>query len=160
MLLSSTTGGGPVLLAAGLAPWRRSDSRWAPGSSPCSRPVRPDPEAAIRTGLPALVDHKLDGVRVQVHRDGDNVRVFTRSLDDITGRLPGVVRRSSAAAARLVLDGEVLALRADGRPETFQVIASRSASETDAAVRRRTARCGRFSSTCCTSTAADLLDAR
>jgi len=86
-------------------------------------------EAVARTGLPVVVDHKLDGIRVQVHRDGADVRVFTRSLDDITPRLPEVVDAvRTLPANRLVLDGEVLALRADGRPEKFQVIASRTAS--------------------------------
>jgi DNA ligase-1 len=93
----------------------------------------PDPESAVaKTGLPALVDHKLDGVRVQVHRDGDAVRVFTRSLDDITSRLPNVAEVvRSLPHTRLVLDGEVLAFGEDGRPETFQVVASRAMSEVD-----------------------------
>jgi DNA ligase-1 len=97
-------------------------------------------EALDRIGLPALVDHKLDGIRIQVHRDRDVVKVFTRSLDDITERLPEVVTAVRALAAeRLVLDGEVLAVRADGRPEKFQVIASRTASSSDVpAVSERT----------------------
>jgi DNA ligase-1 len=84
------------------------------------------PEAMSLIGS-AVVDWKLDGVRVQVHRRGDEVRVFTRSLDDVTGRMPEV-----AAAARAlpvdsaVLDGEALVLRADGRPQPFQETASRS----------------------------------
>jgi DNA ligase-1 len=95
----------------------------------------PDPDAALeKTGLPAVVDYKLDGVRLQVHRSGEEVRIFTRSLDDITTRLPVV-----AAVARslphdqLVLDGEVLSLRTDGRPEAFQVVASRTMSSVDVA---------------------------
>jgi DNA ligase-1 len=100
------------------------------------RPVQPmlaapgdDLDAALERIRPAAVEHKLDGIRVQVHRRGDDVRVFTRSLDDITARVPEV----AAAALELptdavVLDGEAIALRADGRPEPFQVTASRVGS--------------------------------
>jgi DNA ligase 1 len=79
-----------------------------------------------------VADSKLDGIRVQVHLLHDRVRIFTRSLDDITTRLPEVVAAvRELPATSLVLDGEVLALRDDGRPEAFQVIASRTASSTD-----------------------------
>ena len=65
-----------------------------------------------RLGGRAAVDVKLDGVRVQVHRDGDDVRVLTRSLDDVTARVPEVVEAVRALPAqRLVLDGEALAAR-------------------------------------------------
>jgi DNA ligase-1 len=75
------------------------------------------------------VDAKLDGIRIQVHRDGDEVRVATRSLDDITHRLPEVVEVVRALPAQsLVLDGEALALAADGRPRPFQETASRTSS--------------------------------
>jgi ATP-dependent DNA ligase I len=74
----------------------------------------------------AFVDAKLDGARVQVHRDGDEVAVFTRTLDDVTARLPEVVALARALPAQaLVLDGEAIALRDDGRPEPFQVTAAR-----------------------------------
>jgi DNA ligase 1 len=92
----------------------------------------PDLAAALERTGPAAVEWKLDGIRVQVHRDGDAVSVFTRSLDDITARLPEVVAAVRALpAARLVLDGEVLALDppdlATGRPLPFQQTASRTA---------------------------------
>jgi DNA ligase-1 len=75
------------------------------------------------------VDYKLDGARIQVHRDGDDVGIYSRSLDDLTARLPEVVAAARALPVdRLVLDGEAIALRADGRPEPFQVTASRIAS--------------------------------
>ncbi len=136
MLLSSTTAAAAVLLRrrpAGAGGGRTAGR--APGSSRCSPPAHPTPAAAVaKTGLPVLVDHKLDGVRVQVHRDGDAVRIFTRSLDDITARLPEVAEAVRALPqTRLVLDGEVLALGADGRPEVFQVVASRTMSEVDPA---------------------------
>jgi len=69
----------------------------------------------------AAFEHKLDGARVQVHRAGDEVRVFTRELNDVTARAPEVVEVVRALPVRqIVLDGEVIALRADGRPEPFQ----------------------------------------
>jgi DNA ligase-1 len=85
-----------------------------------------DIDAALaRTGR-AAVEYKLDGARLQVHRSGDEVRAFTRSLDDITARVPEVVEAVLALPAHeLVLDGEAIALRADGRPHPFQVTASR-----------------------------------
>ena len=74
----------------------------------------------------AAVEWKLDGARIQVHRDGDDVAVFTRTLDDITGRMPEVVAAVRALPARaVVLDGEAIALRDDGSPAPFQVTASR-----------------------------------
>jgi ATP-dependent DNA ligase I len=89
----------------------------------------PDVGAALEKIAPAAVDWKLDGARIQVHRDGDEVAIFTRTLDDVTARLPEVVEvvRSLPAGA-FVLDGEAIALRADGRPEPFQVTASRFGS--------------------------------
>jgi DNA ligase-1 len=84
-------------------------------------------DALARTG-PAAVEAKLDGVRVQVHRDGGEVRIFTRTLDEVTDRLPDVVEAVRALpCTSAVLDGEVLALAADGRPRPFQVTASRAA---------------------------------
>jgi DNA ligase-1 len=133
MLLSSTTAAAAVLLEGGLAALEAVGLQVGTGIQPMLAASAPDPAAALaKTGLPVLVDHKLDGVRVQVHRDGDAVRIFTRSLDDITARLPGVVAAvRGVPAERLVLDGEVLSLGADGRPEVFQVVASRAMSEVD-----------------------------
>src|SRR3954449_7598471 len=65
----------------------------------------------------AAVEWKLDGIRVQVHRDGGEVGVYTRSLDDITGRVPEIVAAAKAVpASTFVFDGEALALRHAGRP--------------------------------------------
>ena len=83
-------------------------------------------EALAKVGGDAVVDFKLDGARVQVHRDGTDVGVFTRSLDDVTARVPELVAAALALPARaVVLDGEAIALREDGRPHPFQVTASR-----------------------------------
>jgi DNA ligase-1 len=74
----------------------------------------------------AIFEAKLDGVRVQIHRAGDEVTVYTRSLDDVTARLPEVVAATLALPVRaLIADGEAIALRPDGRPHRFQVTASR-----------------------------------
>ena len=90
----------------------------------------PDVVAALdkMAGAPVAIDAKLDGIRIQVHRDGDDVLVVTRSLDDITGRLPEVVEIArSLPAQRFVLDGEALLLADDGRPRPFQETSSRTA---------------------------------
>ena len=77
-------------------------------------------DALTRTGA-ASVEWKLDGARVQVHRLGDEVRVYTRNLNDITHRLPGVVAIArSLDAAAVVLDGEVLGVDEDAKPRAFQ----------------------------------------
>jgi DNA ligase-1 len=81
---------------------------------------------------PAAVEWKLDGIRVQVHRAGEDVAVFTRSLDEVTGRLPEVVEAvRSLPVDSIVLDGEVLALDGTGRPQPFQVTASRTGRRGD-----------------------------
>jgi len=70
----------------------------------------------------AALEWKLDGVRIQVHREGQTARVFSRTLRDVTEAVPEVAAVARAARARsLVLDGEALAVRADGTPEPFQV---------------------------------------
>jgi DNA ligase-1 len=76
---------------------------------------------ALAAGVPAAVEWKLDGARIQVHRQGDRVAVYTRSLNDVTAAVPEVVEAVTALDAReLILDGEVIALAADGRPLSFQ----------------------------------------
>ena len=86
-------------------------------------------EAMAKTGAPAAIEWKLDGIRIQVHRDGDRVVVYTRTLDDITSRVPEVVTAVlELKADKVVLDGELIALRHDGRPEAFQVTGSRTAT--------------------------------
>ena len=69
----------------------------------------------------ASVEWKLDGIRVQVHRRGDQVQIWTRNLNDITDRLPGVVAAARTLDAHdAVIDGEAIGLGADGRPRLFQ----------------------------------------
>jgi len=115
----ATTGGAPELSAVGLQ---------------VMRPVKPmlaatatSVEAALGNTGEAVIDYKLDGARIQVHRDGDAIAVFTRSLKDATARLPEVVdivRR--LPAQRLILDGESLVLDdTSSRPRSFADTQSR-----------------------------------
>ena len=107
------------------------------------RPVRPMLAASAKTAEEAvasvgggelLVDGKLDGIRVQVHRRSGEVTVFTRSLDEITERVPEVVEAVAALpGGDLVVDGEAIVLRDDGRPQPFQVTGARTASSADVA---------------------------
>lgn len=91
-------------------------------------------EGVGKLGGPCAVEEKLDGIRVQVHRDGDDVRVYTRTLDDITDRLPELTRTARELAGEsFILDGEVIALDGDGRPRPFQEIAGRVGSRVDVA---------------------------
>jgi DNA ligase-1 len=77
-------------------------------------------DALSRLGRAAL-EYKLDGVRIQVHSIGDEVRVFSRRLNEITAAVPEVVEKvRMLRPGSVVLDGEVLALRPDGRPHRFQ----------------------------------------
>ena len=83
-------------------------------------------DALERLGGEGVFEAKLDGARVQIHRAGDDVSIYTRSLDDVTARLPEVVEATLALPVTdLIADGEAIALRADGRPHRFQVTASR-----------------------------------
>ncbi|QKW10495.1 ATP-dependent DNA ligase [Streptomyces sp. NA04227] len=88
-------------------------------------------EALTRLG-PCAVEEKLDGIRVQVHRDGDEVHVYTRTLDEITTRVPELTAVAQELAGEsFILDGEVIALDAEGRPRSFQDIAGRVGSRSD-----------------------------
>ncbi len=114
------------------------------------RPLRPmlagsapDVTAALTTpgpdgleGREVVVEAKLDGIRLQAHVDNRtrprSVRLFTRTLDEVTDRLPEIVEALvTLPVETAVLDGEVIALRADGRPEPFQVTGARTASSAD-----------------------------
>ena len=93
--------------------------------------------AAFARISPAAVEWKIDGIRIQVHRDGSEVAVFTRTLDDITTRVPEIVEAALALDIQAaVLDGEAVALRPDGRPRPFQVTGGRTASHIDVAQQR------------------------
>jgi DNA ligase-1 len=88
-------------------------------------------DAFAKLKADAAVEWKLDGIRAQIHVSGGEVRVFTRTLDDITSRLPEVVAAVRELPVRdAVFDGELIALRPDGRPHPFQVTAARTATRT------------------------------
>ena len=94
-------------------------------------------DALERLGGTAIFEAKLDGARLQIHRDGDEVALYTRSLDDVTARLPEVVDATlSLPVTSLIADGEAIALRPDGRPHRFQVTASRFGRSVDVAAAR------------------------
>jgi DNA ligase-1 len=108
------------------------------------RPLRPmlaasapSVASAFERLSPAAAEWKIDGIRIQVHRRDGEVSVFTRTLDDITARLPEITDAILALGGRsLVLDGEVIALRPGGRPQPFQVTAGRVGSQAGVARQR------------------------
>jgi DNA ligase 1 len=96
------------------------------------RPIRPmlaSPGESLATALamgPCVVEFKLDGARIQVHKDGDDVHIYTRTLREITTAVPELVELVRGLPCRqTVLDGETLALNDDGRPRPFQETMSR-----------------------------------
>ncbi|MDN5767225.1 MAG: ATP-dependent DNA ligase [Humibacillus sp.] len=101
------------------------------------RPMRPmlagsAPDVAVALATlegEVVLEAKLDGIRLQAHVDHGTVRLFTRTLDEVTDRLPEIVDALAGLDVEAaVFDGEVIALRPDGRPEPFQVTGARTAS--------------------------------
>ena len=92
------------------------------------RPIEPmlahscdEPAEALERFGEAALEHKLDGARVQIHKSGNDVMVFTRTLKQVTNAVPEIVEQVRALGPRdLVLDGEVLALDSSGHPHPFQ----------------------------------------
>ena len=126
-MLSGDLGGTALLALTGTA-----DELAAVGLV-VGRPVQPmlaatagsAEEALVATGE-ASVEYKLDGARIQVHRAGDNVSIYTRNLAEVTHRLPEVVELVRGLPVRdVILDGETLALDEDGGPRPFQETMSR-----------------------------------
>jgi len=103
------------------------------------RPVQPmlaqtaDDAAQAITGLgEAALEYKFDGARVQVHKSGDQIAVFSRQMNDVSAAVPEVVEGVRALPARdLILDGEVLSLTREGRPHPFQVTMRRFGRKLD-----------------------------
>ncbi len=119
--------------AVAVSAFRGGEAELALFSVQLFRPLRPmlaqsaktPAEALLRT-LPAAVEHKLDGARIQIHREGERVAIYSRASNELTEALPEIVELArSFSAQTLVLDGEVIALREDGRPQPFQVTMQR-----------------------------------
>ncbi len=83
-------------------------------------------EAVKEIGLTA-VEWKFDGARVQIHKDGNNITIYSRRLEDITASLPDIIKdiRSNVSARSVILDGETVAIGKDKRPLAFQEILRR-----------------------------------
>jgi len=141
----------PLIAQAALtAAWPATDAEPDSGAAQAAlrafglevgRPLRPmlaSSAATVADALarlsPAIVEWKIDGIRIQVHRAGADVAVFTRTLDDITIRVPEITEAVLALDVRdAVFDGEAVALAPGGRPRPFQVTASRTSSHMDVA---------------------------
>jgi DNA ligase-1 len=109
--------------AAGLA---RFSLRLLSPVSPMLASPAEDVGAALDRLGEAAFEYKLDGARIQLHKAGDEVRVFTRHLQDVTDRVPEVVEWARRLPPReLIVEGEAIALRPDGRPQPFQATMSR-----------------------------------
>ena len=111
----------------------------APYTIQLFRPVQPmlaqtaeDVEGALGDLGEAALEFKFDGARVQVHRSGDDVVIFSRALNDVTGAVPEIVEAVRALPGRdLILDGEIISLTPEGRPQPFQVTARRFGRKLD-----------------------------
>ena len=89
-------------------------------------------EALQKLGGEAAFEWKLDGARIQAHKAGEEVRLYTRTLNEVTGALPEIVASVRALAARvLVLDGEAIAFDAAGHPHPFQITMRRFGRKLD-----------------------------
>jgi DNA ligase-1 len=110
------------------------------------RPLQPmlaqtaaDTAEALAKLKRAAVEWKLDGARVQVHREGGDVRVFTRQLNDVTAAVPELVEAALRLPARaFVLDGEAIAIQPGGKPQPFQVTMRRFGRRLDVSALRET----------------------
>ncbi len=121
-------------LEQGTAGLTRFDLRLLNPVSPMLAKSAEDATQALDRMGQAVFEFKLDGARIQVHRQGDAVRIFTRQLQDVTDRLPEVVEWTRALpVGEILLEGETLALRPDGRPHPFQVTMRRLGRTKDVA---------------------------
>ena len=133
-----------VMMAGDIARVARSAlESGEPGLAPYEiqlfRPIQPmlaqtseDVAAAIQELGEAALEYKFDGQRVQVHRSGDEVQVFSRSLNNVTAAVPEIVEVVRALpGSDLILDGEILCMAPDGSPQPFQVTARRFGRKLD-----------------------------
>ena len=123
---AALTEGAPGLARFSLAPMQ-------PIAPMLAKPAGDIAEALAALGTAAF-EWKLDGARVQVHKAGDDVRVFTRQRNDVTPSVPEIVAAIGALPAReLILDGEAIALQDDGAPQPFQLTMRRFGRTQDVA---------------------------
>ena len=116
------------LVRPSLAAFEGGESALAAFRVTVFQPVQPmlaSPAADVAAALVQLgtarLEWKLDGARIQVHREGERVRVYSRQLRDVTTAVPEVVEVARAWPCRdAIVDGEVIALHPDGRPRPFQ----------------------------------------
>jgi DNA ligase-1 len=143
--ISAATVRRSVMMAGALAPVARAaivngESGLASFGVQLFQPVQPmlaQPAEDMNDALVQLhndvsLEWKLDGARIQAHKSGDEVRVFSRNLRDVTAAVPEVVDAMRALDGRdLIVDGEVIALRADGSPHPFQITMQRFGRKLD-----------------------------
>ena len=122
--VAALSGGASALLAFAVRPLQ-------PVMPMLAQPAEDVAEALAQLGT-ALFEWKLDGARVQAHKQGAEVRVYTRSLHEVTAAVPEIVAAVRGAAAEsLIVDGEAIALRADARPQPFQLTMRRFGRKAD-----------------------------
>jgi DNA ligase 1 len=149
--VAALTGGAPALGAMSIALFAPVQPMLAGSAG--------DVAQAIDELGEAVVEFKLDGARIQAHKAGDEVRVYSRSLRDVTAAVPEIVAAVRGFGAReLILDGEALALRADGTPHPFQITMRRFGRREDAAAVRAALPLSGFFFDCLYADGAALID--
>jgi len=129
-------GGLPAIARAALVDGASGLARFAIRLLQPVQPMLAQPADDVTSALgelgTAAVDWKLDGARVQVHKAGHEVRVFTRNLNDVTAAVPEIVEAVRPLPAReLILDGEAIALAPGGAPQPFQITMRRFGRKLD-----------------------------
>jgi ATP-dependent DNA ligase I len=121
-----------AVAAEGEVALRRFGPRPLVPIEPMLASVAPSAGEAVAALGAAAVEWKLDGVRIQLHRDGDVVRAYSRQLRDVSALVPEVIALGRGfSATRFILDGEVVAFDRDQRPLAFQDLMSRFSTERD-----------------------------
>ncbi len=150
-------GGLPAVGEAALAEGEAGLARFAlkvfqPVQPMLAQPAEDVADALERLGTAAF-DWKLDGARVQAHKSGGEIRVYTRSLNEVTSAVPEVVEALRDCVARqIILDGETIALRPDGAPYPFQETMRRFGRKLEVETLRATLSLSVFFSTACSPT--------
>src|SRR5437899_2450162 len=136
-------GGLPAVAEAALTEGEAGLARFAlevfqPVQPMLAQPAEDVADALERLGTAAF-EWKLDGARVQAHKSGGEIRVYTRSLNEVTAAVPEIVAALGDCAAReVILDGETIALKPDGTPYPFQETMRRFGRKLDVEALRAT----------------------